>query len=77
MVRPEQVYVCMWSHDGGKPGHLHFVVQPVTRADLDRFGVYGPRLQLAMFDAGVAPDEAGMAAVCDRLRPVLSRDDAA
>jgi diadenosine tetraphosphate (Ap4A) HIT family hydrolase len=75
VVRPEQVYVCLWSHDGGEPGHLHFVVQPVTRADLDSFGVYGPRLQLAMFDAGVAPDEAEMAALCDRLRPALHRHD--
>jgi diadenosine tetraphosphate (Ap4A) HIT family hydrolase len=73
VIRPEQVYVCLWSHDGGNPGHLHFVVQPVTRADLDRFGVYGPRLQLAMFDAKVTPDETAVAAVSDLLRPVLQR----
>ncbi|MFL6056322.1 MAG: hypothetical protein ACJ72W_25995, partial [Actinoallomurus sp.] len=31
VVRPEQVYVCLWSHAGGVPGHIHFIVQPVSK----------------------------------------------
>ncbi|MGW0531441.1 HIT family protein [Streptomyces sp. NPDC003032] len=34
----EQVYVCLWSHAGRTPGHLHFVVQPARTADIDRHG---------------------------------------
>jgi diadenosine tetraphosphate (Ap4A) HIT family hydrolase len=75
VVRPEQVYVCLWSHADRVPGHLHFVVQPAMRADLDRYGAHGPRLQMAMFDAGVTPDEAEAAAMADRLRPALAAAD--
>jgi diadenosine tetraphosphate (Ap4A) HIT family hydrolase len=64
----EQVYHCLWSHAGGVPVHIHYVVQPVTRRDLDRHGVYGPALQLRMFDAGELPDRRAVEAVCDRAR---------
>src|SRR5438270_12275711 len=26
----EQVYNCLWSHAGGRPVHIHYVIQPVT-----------------------------------------------
>lgn len=72
VVRPEQVYVCLWSHAGGKPGHIHFVVQPITKADMTRFGASGPKLQRAMSDAGQLPGETDVEAVCARLRPLLA-----
>jgi diadenosine tetraphosphate (Ap4A) HIT family hydrolase len=50
LTRPDQVYVCLWSHSGGEPVHIHFVVQPVTKEQRDRHGG-GARLQVAMFDA--------------------------
>jgi diadenosine tetraphosphate (Ap4A) HIT family hydrolase len=34
LTAPEQVYVTLWSHAGGRPGHIHWVVQPVTRAQM-------------------------------------------
>ncbi|GAA4606064.1 hypothetical protein GCM10023195_21440 [Actinoallomurus liliacearum] len=72
MIRPEQVYVCLWSHMDREPGHIHFVVQPVTKADMARFEAAGPELQLAMFRAGESPREAEIDAVCARLRPLLA-----
>ncbi|WP_433176749.1 HIT family protein [Actinoallomurus sp. CA-150999] len=71
VVRPEQVYVCLWSHAGGIPGHIHFVVQPITKADMTRFNAGGPELQTAMFRAGELPDESEVEAVCVRLRDAL------
>ncbi|KAA0942898.1 HIT family protein [Streptomyces apricus] len=68
VVRPEQVYVCLWSHAGAVPGHIHFVVQPVRTADVERYGAHGPALQTAMFQEGALPDDASVAEVCDRLR---------
>jgi diadenosine tetraphosphate (Ap4A) HIT family hydrolase len=68
VVRPEQVYVCLWSHQDARPGHLHFVVQPAMRADMDRFGAYGPRLQMAMIAAGEMPPADEVEQVCERLR---------
>ncbi len=36
--------------------HIHYVVQPVTMAQMTAFGVHGPKLQVEMFTAGVMPD---------------------
>jgi len=70
-----QVYGCLWSHAGGVPGHLHFVVQPVTRQQRQQmaaYGCYGPRLQVAMFDAGVTPDAGDVARVADEARRLFA-----
>ncbi|MES9541553.1 hypothetical protein [Actinomadura sp. NPDC000600] len=71
VVQPAQVYVCLWSHANAVPGHLHFVVQPATEADMARFDAFGPALQMAMFREGAVPDEVAVEAVCRRLRAAL------
>ncbi|GAA4620906.1 hypothetical protein GCM10023196_006710 [Actinoallomurus vinaceus] len=75
VVRPEQVYVCLWSHAGGVPGHIHFVVQPIIKADMTRFNAGGPELQTAMFRAGEFPDEYEVEEVCMRLRDAFTGGD--
>ncbi len=52
LVAAEQVYNCLWSHAGGEPGHLHYVIQPATADEMARFRAHGPFLQTAMFDRG-------------------------
>ena len=64
---PHQVYVCLWSHHGGVPVHIHFVVQPVTKEQRDRLGG-GPYLQAAMFDANETPDSVAVDEYADRAR---------
>ena len=49
--------------------HVHFVVQPVTGATKERFGAYGPALQLRMFQVGETPDPAAVA-FAERARPL-------
>jgi len=73
LVEPEQIYTCLWSHAGGTPVHIHYVVQPATRELMDTYGVYGPHLQLAMFDADIAPPEAAVEAFADRARAAFCR----
>jgi hypothetical protein len=69
LEHPEQVYVTLWSHLDPVPRHIHFVVQPVTRARMDEHeGRHGPRLQIEMFDRKVYPDAAAAAAFADRAR---------
>jgi diadenosine tetraphosphate (Ap4A) HIT family hydrolase len=68
LVNPEQVYTGLWSHDGGTPGHIHYVIFPATRGLMAEHGDYGPHLQVAMFDAGVAPPEDEVEAFADRAR---------
>ena len=68
----DQVYVTLWSHHGGRPVHIHFVVQPVTRALMDDIGALGPHLQTAMFDRGVDPDRDEVERFADRARAELA-----
>lgn len=71
----EQVYVCLWSHAGRVPGHVHFVVQPARTSDIDRHeGLYGPALQVAMFTEGTEPEPTAVEEFCDRVRDALSHD---
>lgn len=73
LVEAEQVYNCLWSHAGGQPAHIHFVVQPVTADQMERHGSYGPALQAAMFADGVDVDEGVVATIADRARAAFGR----
>ena len=71
LIQPEQVYVGLWSHAGGVPVHIHFVVQPVTRTLMDSIGDYGPHFQVAMFDAGATPPKGEVERFAERARAAL------
>ena len=71
---PEQVYVTLWSHVNAVPGHIHFVVQPVTKARMaEHGGKHGSRLQVEMFDRKVGPDPIEAAAFAERARETWPR----
>lgn len=72
LVGAQQIYNCLWSHAGGIPGHIHFVVQPITAEQVESFGCYGPDLQVAMFDTGVVPDGAAVLELADRARGLFA-----
>jgi diadenosine tetraphosphate (Ap4A) HIT family hydrolase len=65
----DQVYVCLWSHAGGVPCHIHFVVQPVRAGTTP----HGPKLQVALFDRDEPPDADAAADVAERARRLLAR----
>jgi len=72
LTEPEQTYVTLWSHAGGVPVHIHFVVQPITAALMEAHDAYGPVLQAAMFEAGVLPPEPEVEAFADRARQLFA-----
>jgi diadenosine tetraphosphate (Ap4A) HIT family hydrolase len=71
MTRPDQVYVCQWSHKGGVPVHIHFVVQPMTRELRDRYGG-AAHAQAAMFDSGELPPVAEVEVLADLAREAFA-----
>jgi len=71
LTTPDQVYVCQWSHKGGVPVHIHFVVQPMTRELRDRHGG-GAHVQAAMFDANEPPPAADVEAFAERARAAFA-----
>ena len=73
LVRPEQVYVGLWSHAGRMRVHIHFVVQPATTDAIDAVGAYGPGLQAGMFDRNELPALEAVDAFSDRARAAFAR----
>lgn len=67
----DQTYVTQWAHAGWTPGHIHFVVQPAWDSQRERFERPGPFMQVAMFEANEAMDEAEIEAFCQRVRARL------
>jgi diadenosine tetraphosphate (Ap4A) HIT family hydrolase len=72
LVDSDQVYNCLWSHGGGVPVHIHYVIQPVTRAQMATYQCAGPRLQEAMFAAGITPDPGEIATVAGSARRLFA-----
>jgi diadenosine tetraphosphate (Ap4A) HIT family hydrolase len=73
LCNPDQVYICLWSHAGRKPGHIHYVVQPVDQETMDRHDAHGPKLQAAMFDDDDPPDPFSVERFATRARDLWSR----
>jgi diadenosine tetraphosphate (Ap4A) HIT family hydrolase len=71
ILGPEQVYVTLWSHAEGKPGHIHWVLQPVP-FDRDT-KLVGPHLQAAMFDSGEIPETGAVESVAEELRGAMTQ----
>ena len=69
---PGQIYSCLWSHADRQPGHIHFVVQPVSDALMERFDAHGPELQVRMFRSAEAMDPALMKAAANRVADLLA-----
>jgi ATP adenylyltransferase len=67
-----QVYVNLWSHNGSEPVHIHWVVHPLTRELLDRYGRTGPRLQAAMFDGHGSPAAVEIERAADAARAAFA-----
>jgi diadenosine tetraphosphate (Ap4A) HIT family hydrolase len=70
LVQPDQIYVSLWSHAGGVPGHIHFVVQPIAREQRAAHAG-GVDVQKAMFDAAVTPPRGEVEAFAERARTLL------
>ena len=68
----DQVYVCLWSHMGWTPGHIHFVLQPSWNRLQERYPRPGPRLQVAMSEEGAYPAADEVEAFCDRAREAIA-----
>lgn len=55
ILKPDQVYICLWSHAGWQPGHLHFVLQPSWNYLQREHQRPGPFMQVDMFEMNMQP----------------------
>ena len=68
----DQTYICLWSHAGWTPGHIHYVVQPAYNSQREQFSYPGPVLQREMFAKNEPLVASEVEAFCDRARTVFS-----
>ncbi|TQM01728.1 HIT family protein [Pseudonocardia kunmingensis] len=73
LVDAEQVYTCLWSHAGAVPGHIHYVVQPITHEQVAASGLTGPALQMQMFDQNHTPTDDEIARIAQRAQNLFAR----
>jgi hypothetical protein len=72
LCRPEQTYVCMWSHGRDARKHLPIAVQPVTAEVRARYGgLRSEQLQARMLADGDAPDTADVEQFCEQARELF------
>ncbi len=57
ILNPDQVYICLWSHAGWQPGHLHFVLQPSWNHLQQNHRRPGPFMQVDMASARMYPPQ--------------------
>lgn len=77
LVDAGQVYVCLWSHAGAVPGHIHYVVQPVTRDQVALSGgLHGPALQVEMFRRNQTPAPDEIERIAERARVLFATEGA-
>ena len=71
ILKPDQIYVCLWSHAGWKPGHLHFIIQPSWNHLKREHQHPGPFLQVDMFKANVLPSNKEIKAFCKKAKELI------
>src|SRR5262249_57277976 len=65
ICRPEQPYVCVWSHGRTERRHLHILVQPVTTALVAQYGgLRSEQLQARLMTTAEPPDPAEVERFC-------------
>jgi diadenosine tetraphosphate (Ap4A) HIT family hydrolase len=65
ICRPEQTYVCVWSHGKTERRHLHILVQPVTAALVAQYaGLRSEQLQVKIMTTGEPPEPEDIERFC-------------
>jgi diadenosine tetraphosphate (Ap4A) HIT family hydrolase len=72
LIEPDQVYVCLWSHAGWTPGHIHFVLQPSWDRLQEDYAKPGPFLQVDMFKHDEPPPRDEVEAFAERARRMMN-----
>ena len=69
ICRPEQTYVCVWSHGRTERRHLHILVQPVTAELVAQYGgLRAEQLQARLMTTAEPPDPAEVERFCAEAR---------
>lgn len=76
LIEPDQVYVCLWSHAGWKPGHIHFVLQPSWNRFQVKHERPGPFLQADMLRTGESPPRDEVEAFAEEARHLMAKTPA-
>jgi len=71
ILKPDQIYMCLWSHAGWTPGHIHFVLQPSWDNLQKTHKRPGPFLQVEMFETDKKPDRGKIESFVKKAKEIL------
>ena len=71
ILKPNQIYVCLWSHGDWKPSHIHFVLQPSWSHQKKEYTNTGPFMQAEMFTANLHSPREEIEAFATKAREVI------
>ena len=71
ILKPDQIYICLWSHAGWKPGYLHFVIQPSWNHLKRKYQHPDPFLQVDTFKANVLPSNKKIETFCKKAKGLV------
>ena len=71
----DQTYICLWSHAGWTPGHIHYVIQPAYNSQQEQFSHPGPVLQKEMFAQNEPLVASEVKTFCQKARTIFSKSD--
>lgn len=75
ILKPDQIYICLWSHADWKHGYLHFVIQPSWNHLKRKYQHSGPFLQVDTFKANVLPSNKKIETFCKKARELIGSLD--
>jgi len=75
ILKADQVYICLWSHAGWEPVHLHFVLQPSWNDLKQTHERPGPFLQVDMIEAGEQLTRQDVEALAAKARELIQTLD--
>ena len=74
ILNPDQVYICLWSHAGWEPVHIHFVLQPIRNSLKEKHKKPGPFLQTDMFRENIKPEHKEIEDFCKKARKIIGEN---
>lgn len=73
LLNPDQIYICLWSHMGWEPVHIHFVLQPVRNNLKEKHEKPGPFMQSDMFRENIKPSSEEIETFARKARELMNK----
>jgi len=75
ILKPDQIYIYLWSHAGLKPRYLHFAIQPSWNNLKRKYQHPGTFLQVDTFKVNLLPSNKKIETFCKKAKGLIGSLD--